>query len=125
VVALVGSGIGASLIRLPTLASLWETSYGKTIIVKIGLLAFALLLAGGNFSRTKPRLEATASRPEVGTAAALLLRRLVSGEVLLVTGALFAAAILSGLPPPPKALANLGKAAATVGPGPVTAVAKH
>ena len=46
----------------------------------------------------------------------------VGGEVLLVAGAIFAAAVLSSLPPPPKALAGLGKPAAHTGPGPVTSV---
>jgi hypothetical protein len=40
--------------------------------------------------------------------------------VLLVTAAIFAAAVLSSLAPPSKALASIGKANAHVGPGPVT-----
>jgi len=56
--------------------------------------------------------------------AARLLRRLVSGEVLLVVGAVFAAAVLSSLAPPSKALAEIGNASAHVGPGPVTTVVK-
>jgi copper transport protein len=120
VLALIGSGIGASLLHLPTLGSLWQTSYGKALLVKIGLLAAALLLAALNLARTKPRLEASRGRPDVGTSAAVLLRRLVSGEVLLVAGAVCAAAVLSSLAPPSKALAEVGKAAARVGPGPVS-----
>ena len=38
VLALIGSGIGASLLHLPTLASLWKTSYGQALLVKIALL---------------------------------------------------------------------------------------
>ena len=29
VLALIGSGIGASILHMPTLASLWQTSYGQ------------------------------------------------------------------------------------------------
>ena len=151
VLALVGSGIGASLLHMPTLASLWQTSYGKALILKIALLAAAILhlptfasfwdtsygqtlatkivllaaamlLAAVNLLRTKPRLEACDTRPELGPGAAALLRRLVAGEVLLVAGAVLAAAVLSSLPPPAKALASAGKASAHVGPGPVTQV---
>jgi copper transport protein len=122
VLALIGSGIGASLVHLPTFASLWQTSYGQALLVKIGLLCTALLLAAVNLLRTRPRLLAYRGRPELGPDAAALLRRLVSGEVLLVVSAVVAAAVLSSLPPPSKALAKVGGASAHVGPGPVAEV---
>ncbi len=119
VLLLIGTGIGQSLLELPTLASLWQTSYGQALLWKIGLLAAALVLAGVNLARTKPRLQAgDASAP-------LLLRRLVQGEIVLVTAALFAAAVLSSLAPPSSALAKVQDVAARVGPGPVaTTVSK-
>jgi copper transport protein len=122
VLTLVGSGVGAALIHLPTLSSLWETSYGQTLIVKIALLGGAMLLAAVNLLRTRPRLAAYRDRPELGPGAAALLRRLVAAEVLLVGSAVVAAAVLSSLPPPAKALAAVGNASARVGPGPVTEV---
>ncbi len=118
VLVLVGSGTGAALIHVPTLASLWQTSYGKAVLAKIALLAGALLLAAVNLLRTKPALQ----QPVVGEGAARLLRRLVGGEALLVAAALFAAAVLSSLAPPAKALAHLGSPNAHTGPGPVTSV---
>jgi copper transport protein len=122
VLALIGSGIGASLIHIPTLASLWETSYGQTLLVKIGLLSGTLLLAAVNLLRTRPRLAASSKRPELGPGTASLLRRLVAGEVLLVGSAIVAAAVLSSLPPPAKALASAGSASSRVGPGAVSEV---
>ena len=122
VLALIGSGVGASIIHLPTFSSLWQTSYGQALLVKIGLLCAALLFAAVNLLRTKPRLAASRDRPQLGTGTAALLRRLVSGEVLLVSGAVVAAAVLSSLPPPAKALATAGSAVARVGPGPVAEV---
>jgi copper transport protein len=122
VLALIGSGVGASIIHLPTFSSLWQTSYGQALLVKIGLLGVALLLASVNLLRTKPRLAAYSDRPELGAGAAVLLRRLVSGETLLVSAAVVAAAVLSSLPPPAKALAEAASAIARVGPGPVTEV---
>jgi copper transport protein len=116
VAVLLGSGIGASLLHLPTLASLWQTSYGQTILVKVGLLAGAMLLAAGNLLRTAPALR----RPEPGPETAILLRRLVAGETLLVAGAIAAAALLSSLAPPPEALAQIGSATDHIGPGPGT-----
>jgi copper transport protein len=125
VVVLVGAGIGSAIIHLPTLATLWDTSFGKSLVLKIGLLACALLLGAVNLLRTTPRLAASADRPELGASATALLRRTVSGEVLLLAGAVFGAALLTSLPPPAKALAEIGKASAHVGPGPVTQVVRH
>ena len=122
VLVLIGAGIGSSVQHLPTLASLWQTSYGKALLVKIALLGAALLLAAVNLLRTVPRFKACAQRPELGPSAATLLRRLVAGESLLVSGAVVAAAVLSSLPPPSKALASVGGAKAHVGPGAVNEV---
>jgi copper transport protein len=115
VAALLGSGIIASVLHLPTLASLWQTGYGKAILVKAGLLAAAVALAAVNLLRTRPALMSADPPP----GAALLLRRLVAGETVLVVAAVVAAAVLSSLPPPPKALAAIGAPSAHTGPGPV------
>jgi len=122
VLTLIGSGIGASLIHLPTFASLWQTSYGQALLVKIGLLSAAMLLAAVNLLRTRPRLLAYRERPELAPGAASLLRRLVAGEVLLVVGAVIAAAVLTSLAPPAKGLARAGNPSARVGPGRVAEV---
>jgi len=121
VAVLLGSGIGAAVIHLPTLATLWQTGYGKTIIIKASLLLAAMLVASVNLLRTKPAL----ARGENAESAAILLRRLVSVEVVLVTSAIVAAAVLSSYPPPPKALASIGAPSATAGPGPVTEVVER
>ena len=120
VMLLIASGVWASVLHLPTLASLWQTSYGVTILVKVALLAGAMLLAAVNLARTTPRLVAAATRPDAAAGAAKLLRALVSGEAILVAAAIFAAAVLSSLPPPAKALATVGTASAHVGPGSVS-----
>jgi copper transport protein len=116
VAALLATGVLASIVHLPTLASLWQTSYGVTILVKAGLLLAAMLLAAVNLLRTRPAL----LRPEPPASVAILLRRLVAGETLIVAAAVAAAAVLSSLPPPPKALADVGAVGAHTGPGPVT-----
>jgi copper transport protein len=122
VLVLLGSGIWASVLHLPTLASLWQTSYGLAIVAKIGLLGTAMLLASVNLLRNKPRLAAAQARPDLAGGAAGLLRRLVTGEAVLVVWAVFAAAILTSLAPPSKALAEVSGASAKVGPGPVRQV---
>jgi copper transport protein len=122
VLVLIGAGTGSAVQHMPTLASFWQTSYGKALLVKIALLGAALLLASVNLLRTVPRFKATSKRPELGAPAASLLRRLIAGESLLVAGAVLAAAVLSSLAPPSKALASVGGAKAHVGPGSVNKV---
>ncbi len=119
VLILLGSGTWATVLHMPILSAMWTTSYGQAILVKIGLLLAAMLLGAVNLVRTKPRLVAARNRPELGAPAAILLRRLISVEALLITVAVFAAATLSSLAPPAAALAQEGSALARVGPGPV------
>ena len=86
-----------------------------------GCSLVAMLIAAVNLLWTRPRLQASAGdRPDVGPATATLLRRLVGTEVVLVAAIVFAAAVLSSLPPPAKALGNLGGTPVRVGPGPVS-----
>ena len=61
VLALVGTGIGSSLTHFPTLASLWDTSYGKSLVLKLILLAGNVVLASVNFRRTAPRFARVAA----------------------------------------------------------------
>ena len=119
VMVLLGTGIGATIIHMPTVASLWQTSYGKAILVKIALLAGAMLVGAVNLLVTVPRLKAAEGDPGRGVSATRLLRRTVRTEVFLVVCALFAAAVLSSLAPPAAALAKEGSALAHVGPGKV------
>ena len=78
-----------------------------------------MLIAAVNLLWTRPRLQASAGdQPDIGPATATLLRRLVGTEILLVAAIVFAAAVLSSLPPPAKALGNLGGTPIRVGPGP-------
>jgi copper transport protein len=104
VLALVATGTAAAIPHLPTFAALWQTGYGRSILVKLGLLAGALALVAA--SRRGARLA--------------IVRRTVAGEVALVAGAVFAAGVLTSLPPPANALGKVGDALAHVGPGPVS-----
>jgi copper transport protein len=101
--------------------ALWDTSYGVAILVKIGILTAALALAAGNLLRTRPRLIAAGEVPTRAEPAARLLRRLIGGETFLVASAVFVAAVLSSLAPPPPAFALQNSALAQVGPGRVAA----
>jgi len=119
VAVLVVSGTIEAIDHMPTLNALWKTGYGVAILVKIGILLAALVVASGNLLRTTPALAAARSDRGRATRATGLLRGLASAEVVLVGGAVFVAALLSSLAPPPPAFALQGAALAQVGPGPV------
>jgi copper transport protein len=114
VLVLLGAGTGATINHMPAVNALWGTGYGVAILVKIGLLTGALALASRNLLRTKPALAAVGAGAEP---AARLLRSLVGGEAVIVTGAVFTAALLSSLAPPPPSFALQNSALARVGPG--------
>jgi copper transport protein len=121
VLTLAATGTLQTIQHLPTLSALWETGYGQAIAVKGGLLGAALVLGAVNLLVTTPRLAAAGAGddPELGGRGAGLLRRTVSGEVGIVASIVFAAAVLTSLPPPASALGRAGEALARVGPGPV------
>ena len=127
VLLVIASGVAASIIHLPTLSSLWGTSYGQAILIKVALLACALVAGGINYARTAPRLAAARERNDrgLGESGARLLGRTVRTEVALVSATVLAAMVLSSLPPPAKALAEVGQASAHVGPGSVDRVIHH
>jgi copper transport protein len=125
VVVVAGAGIGEAINHMPAVNALWETGFGQAILVKTGLLGAAMLIASGNLLRSRPRLLAAGARPDGGHPAARLLRGLVSGEVVVIAGVVFAAAVLSSLAPPPPAFALENSAIATVGPGRVAQTVRH
>ena len=109
---LLGSGIWATVLHLPILSALWTTSLRPGDPGQGGAARARRCCSARSTSlRTKPRLVAAGSRPELGRSAASLLRRLVSVEVLIVVAAVLAAALLSSLAPPSKYLAEEGRRA--------------
>jgi len=125
VLALGASGAAEGLLHTPAVDALWRTGYGIAMLVKVGLLGIALVFASANLLRCTPRLAAARERPELGEPAARLLRSLVSGEIAVVACAVFAAAVLSSLAPPPPAFALENSAIARVGPGAVARTVAH
>ena len=116
---LVATGTIETIDHMPALDALWRTGFGVAILVKVGLLLTALAVASGNLLRTTPALAAAREDPQRAAGASGLLGRLASGEVILVAGTVFVAALLSSLAPPPPAFALQNSALAQVGPGPV------
>jgi copper transport protein len=87
------AGTVVAIERLPALADLWSTSYGRTLLVKIGLVLVALAWGGFHHTFVRPRLERGQVPPGVGKS--------LLGESAVAMAVLFAAAVLvNGAPPP-------------------------
>jgi copper transport protein len=95
-VALVGvmvlAGAYLALVRLPEVSDLWETGYGRLLLVKLGVAAFALAWGGIHHVFVRPRI-AAGRNPRV--------RPSLAGETALAVVLLLVAAALTNATPPP------------------------
>lgn len=91
VAALVASGLVIAALQVRSLGGLTGTTYGWTLLAKIGCVGGLLALAGANRLRLLPRLERGDGRP---------LRLSVGAEIALMLGVLVATAALGTTPPP-------------------------
>ena len=92
VAAMVVAGGYLALARLPALDDLWETDYGRLLLVKLGIVALALAWGGFHHLVVRPRLEAgrgVRARPSL------------VGETVVALTVLLAAAVLTNASPPP------------------------
>jgi len=88
---LLGSGVAIALVQVRDIAALWNTDYGRILMVKLVLVALLLALAGVNRLWLTPRAERGEARP---------LRRAVRVEILMVLPILGAVALWQFTPPP-------------------------
>ena len=86
------AGVYLSILRLPQLSDLWTTGYGQVLLVKIGLVAFALAWGGLHKLVAVPAVAAGGALPR--------LRASIVGESLVGMSVLLAAAVLVNAKPP-------------------------
>jgi copper transport protein len=87
----VASGVFASWIRLEHLSALWQTTYGKTLVVKLLLVAITFGIGAYNFKRVQPELVT-----EIG---ALRLRKSAAAELVVGFMILLVTGLLTGVSP--------------------------
>jgi copper transport protein len=87
------AGVYLSILRLPAVADLWETGYGRTLLLKVSLVAVALLWGAVHQFVVRPRLERGGTVPRV--------RASLLGESTVAMAVLLVAAVLVNSPPPP------------------------
>ncbi|MEQ8331344.1 MAG: CopD family protein [Longimicrobiales bacterium] len=84
--ALLLTGMVSTWFQLPAWSDLWRTDYGRTLALKLGLVAVALFLGGLNWKRLTPRLHQADGPGAMRRAAAVELA--VGTLILLVTAVL-------------------------------------
>jgi copper transport protein len=100
---LVLAGTYLSILRLPAVSDLWTSGYGRTLLVKIGIVCVALGWGALHHFVVRPRLE----RGEMPGS----LRRSLLGESTIALAVLLVAAILVNSAPPPRPAAGPAQAA--------------
>jgi len=93
VAVLLLAGTYISIERLPTVADLWETGYGQTLLVKLAVVAVALAWGAAHHFLVRPRID----RGEAPSR----LRRSLAGESVVAMAVLLVAAVLVNSEPPP------------------------
>jgi len=96
---LVLTGVIRSLFELSSISQMWTTSYGETLLVKIGLLLVLLAFGWVNRYRLVPRLSGPAKSGQGARTTVGRLRVAVGSEVVLLAVVVAAVALLTGLKP--------------------------
>jgi copper transport protein len=107
-----GAGTYLSIVRLPHLHDLWTQSYGRVLLIKIGLVCFALLWGAFHHFVVAPALE------RADTGFLTRIGRSLVGESLVGVAVLLVAAVLVDSKPPirgPDQGSTSGGAATTLG----------
>jgi copper transport protein len=104
------AGTGVAAIHLGSPPALWNTSYGRVLVVKIALVAAIALLSYAHAFRIRPallspdagdsRLQPRGSAPPDSPRLESRLWRLLAGEPILGACVALAAALLIAYPPP-------------------------
>ena len=92
VAVMVLAGGYLALVRLPEPSDLWETLYGQLLLMKVTVVAIALVWGAVHHFVVRPRLEA-GEDPDVHPS--------LVGEAIVAFSVLLAAAILTNVAPPP------------------------
>jgi copper transport protein len=90
---LVTAGVYLSVLRLPQVSDLWTASYGRVLVVKLGLVSVALLWGAFHHFVVRPAI----SRPGFPLGR---MSRSLAGESLVGMAILLAAAVLVDSKPP-------------------------
>jgi putative copper export protein len=92
----IASGLLSAWLRLPTVTSLWTSSYGKVLLLKLAFVAVVVILGARNWRRVMPTLGDDAS--------ARRITRTAGAELTMAALVLAVTAVLVSTSPPDRAL---------------------
>ena len=98
--ALVASGATQAIVELDAFSDLAGTAFGRSILIKVGLLAALIGLGAWNRQRARPRLRALAAERATPGAVGVALRRSLRAEIGLMVVVLSVTAALVSYAPP-------------------------
>jgi len=104
------TGFANALIELGRPEALWQSAYGRLLLVKVALVALIALASYGHALRLRPRL--AAGNPHPSSRLERRHWRLLASEPLLAVAVIAAAAALVTFPLPPQQLGEADEAAA-------------
>jgi copper transport protein len=116
VIALAAMGITMSLVYLGPLSDLFDTTFGRAVLIKAGLLVVLIGFGALNRQRLLPALRETERRGEAPGRPGALLRRTLRTEVALIVVVLGVAAVLVSYAPPDAESEGPVSGTATIGP---------
>jgi copper transport protein len=108
---LVASGVLQSIAELHAIAELWESAFGRAILVKVALLSGLIAIGAWNRGRGWPLLARRAAAGEPPGRTGFLLRRALRAELALMVAVLGATAALASYAPPSVATGPFGDTA--------------
>lgn len=105
--------------QLPTLAGLWESRYGQTLLIKLAVMLAALLLGFWHWRKLNPRLQAAKDQTTV-----VKIGLTLGLESALAIGVILVASALTQTPHPVKAAPSAGGTALPTLPTPTPRVSQ-
>jgi copper transport protein len=97
--SLVLTGLYSAILRVGTFQTLFLTTYGQALIVKIALAIPMIGLAAINLLHTSPRMRRAASEPGGSPRLVARFQKLLTGEVIIGTLILVWVGVFTSLPP--------------------------
>ena len=99
VAVILASGVVQSLLAIDAISQLFDTAYGRAVLIKLGLLAGIVALGWLNRSRHLPALHAAAAGDAAPGRAGVALRRALRAELAIAIVVLATTGALAGYPP--------------------------
>jgi copper transport protein len=94
VIVLLATGIVQSIVHLEAISDLWESAFGRIILIKAALLAALSAIGAYHRLRGIPQMRRLAAAGEPPAGAGITLRRAIRAEIVLFVGVITATSVL-------------------------------